>query len=347
MRPIGVGIERLDYTKGIPDRIRGLDFLFQNHPEYRGRLRFIQVAVPSRMHVPAYQQIDREVDEAVKEINARWRSGSWEPVTYIKSHQGPADMMALHRLSRFCIVSSLHDGMNLVAKEYIASRTTDGVLILSRFTGSARELSDALLINPFAIEETAEAIHRALTMPEDERRRKMQRMRAHVSRSNVYRWAGRILSSLLKFDLPEGERADDDPLLNGRATGNRGPDRQVGLDPPRARFRRDARPLADLVPRMSLSPNRSARSSPGLAGSERVTAMIVSGRSLQDVAGKVGLPGLIYAGNHGLEIEGPGLKFVEPTAAATVQRLEGVTEGIADPACGAARRAGGTEGADH
>ena len=118
---IGVGIERLDYTKGIPDRIRGLDFLFQNHPEYRGRLRFIQVAVPSRTHVPAYQQIDREVDEVVKEINARWRSGSWEPVTYIKSHQGPTDMMALHRLSRFCIVSSLHDGMNLVAKEYIAS----------------------------------------------------------------------------------------------------------------------------------------------------------------------------------------------------------------------------------
>ncbi len=202
---IGVGVERLDYTKGIPDRIRGLDFLFQNHPEYRGRLRFIQVAVPSRTHVPAYQQIDREVDEAIREVNARWRSGSWEPVTYIKSHQGPVDMMALHRLSRFCIVSSLHDGMNLVAKEYIASRyDEDGVLILSRFTGSARELTDALPINPFAIEETAEAIHRALTMPEDERRRKMQRMRRQVSRNNVYRWAGRILSSLLKFDFPEG-----------------------------------------------------------------------------------------------------------------------------------------------
>ena len=202
---IGVGVERLDYTKGIPDRIRGLDFLFQNHPEYRGRLRFIQVAVPSRTHVPAYQQIDREVDEAIREVNARWRSGSWEPVTYIKSHQGPVDMMALHRLSRFCIVSSLHDGMNLVAKEYVASRyDEDGVLILSRFTGSARELTDALLINPFAIEETAEAVHRALTMPEDERRRKMQRMRAQVSRNNVYRWAGRILSSLLKFDFPEG-----------------------------------------------------------------------------------------------------------------------------------------------
>ncbi len=131
---LGVGIERLDYTKGIPDRLRGLDYLLESHPEYRGRLRFIQVAVPSRIHVPAYQQIDQEVDEAVRAINDRWRTDDWEPVTYIKQHQGPVDMMALHRLSQFCIVSSLHDGMNLVAKEFVASRhDEDGVLILSRF----------------------------------------------------------------------------------------------------------------------------------------------------------------------------------------------------------------------
>jgi trehalose 6-phosphate synthase len=113
-------------------------------------------------------------------------------------------MMALHRLSRFCIVSSLHDGMNLVAKEFVASRhDDDGVLILSRFTGSARELGDAILVNPFSIGEIAEAIFTALEMPEEERRRRMQRMRAHVKEYNVYRWAGRILSSLLKFDFPE------------------------------------------------------------------------------------------------------------------------------------------------
>ena len=201
---IGVGIERLDYTKGIPDRLRGLDYLFENHPEYRGRLRFIQVAVPSRTHVPAYQQIDREVDEMVKEINARWRSGSWaadhvhqEPPG-ADGHDGVTPPLAiLHRQLAPRWDESRGQGIHRQPHD-------DGVLILSRFTGSARELSDALLINPFAIEEIAEAIHRALTMPEDERRRKMQRMRAHVSRSNVYRWAGRILSSLLKFDFPEG-----------------------------------------------------------------------------------------------------------------------------------------------
>jgi len=206
--PIGVGIERLDYTKGIPDRLRGIDYLLETHPEHRGQVRFIQVAVPSRTHVPAYQQIDTEVDEIVKEINDRWRSGGWEPITYIKKHQGPADMMALHQLSRFCIVSSLHDGMNLVAKEYVASRhDEDGVLILSRFTGSAREFGDALQINPFSVVEIAEAVSLALSMPEDERRRRMQRMRAQVEKNNVYRWAGRVLSSLLKFDFPGGTDA--------------------------------------------------------------------------------------------------------------------------------------------
>ena len=135
---IGVGIERLDYTKGIPDRLRGLDFLLDYHPEYRGVLRFIQVAVPSRTHVPAYEQIAREVQETVDQINAKWRTEEWEPITYVTRRQGPVDMMALHRLARFCIVSSLHDGMNLVAKEFVASRVDDdGVLILSRFTGAA------------------------------------------------------------------------------------------------------------------------------------------------------------------------------------------------------------------
>ena len=202
---IGVGIERLDYTKGIPDRLRGIEYLLESHPEYRGRARFIQVAVPSRIHVPAYQQIDREVDETVAAINANWGAEGWEPITYIKQHQGPVEMMALHRLARFCVVSSLHDGMNLVAKEFVASRhDEDGVLILSRFTGAARELVDGILINPFSIGEVAEAMHSALSMPEDERRRRMQRMRAQVEKNNIYRWAGRILSGLLAFDFPEG-----------------------------------------------------------------------------------------------------------------------------------------------
>ena len=201
---IGVGIERIDYTKGIPERLRALDCLLETHPEHLGRLRFVQVAVPSRTHVPAYRQLSVEVDELVEEINWKWRIPD---VGADHLHQDPSragrdDGPAPP--GRFCVVSSLHDGMNLVAKEFVASRfDEDGVLVLSRFTGSARELTDALLINPFAVDELADAIHRALTMPEDERSRRMQRMREQVAGNNVYRWAGRILSGILKFDLPE------------------------------------------------------------------------------------------------------------------------------------------------
>ncbi|MFO0935789.1 MAG: trehalose-6-phosphate synthase [Gemmataceae bacterium] len=201
---IGVGIERLDYSKGIPNRLRGLDDFFERYPEYRRRVTFVQIAVPSRLRIPAYQRLAQEVDSLVEEINFKWSDRGWSPIVYVKQYQGPTDMMALHRLSQFCIISSLHDGMNLVAKEYVASRTDeDGVLILSQFTGSARELDDALLINPFAFHEIADAMNQALTMPKDERTRRMKKMRDHVARCNVYRWGGKILSELLKFEFQE------------------------------------------------------------------------------------------------------------------------------------------------
>lgn len=201
---LGIGIERLDFTKGIPDRLRGLDWLFETHPEQIGKLIFLQVAVPSRAEIPQYRQIGEEVDELTEQLNRKWARGAWRPIVLLKEHQGRPDMMALHRLADFCVVSSLHDGMNLVAKEFVASRfDEDGALILSKFTGSARELTDALLVNPFAVHEIAEAMHQAVTMAPDERRRRMSRMRAEVERNNVYRWAGKALSALLKFDFPE------------------------------------------------------------------------------------------------------------------------------------------------
>ena len=201
---LGIGIERLDYTKGIPERLLALDRFFERHPEYRERLSFVQVAVPSRWHVAAYQQLDEQIDRAVERINWRWGTDGWAPIIYRKEHFGPVDMMALHRLAHFGVVSSLHDGMNLVAKEFVASRTDDdGVLILSQFTGSARELTDALQVNPFAIDEIADAFRSALEMPREERQRRMKRMRAAVASNNVYRWAGKILSALLRLDVPE------------------------------------------------------------------------------------------------------------------------------------------------
>lgn len=201
---IGVGIERLDYTKGIPQRLQAVDLLLERHSELKCRFVFVQSAAPSRSHIAEYQKVEDEVENLIERINFKWKEGAWKPILFVKEHQGPTSMMALHLLAHFFIVSSLHDGMNLVAKEFIASRADgDGVLVLSRFTGAARELSDALLVNPYAIHETADAMHQALIMPREERTRRMKRMREHLERHNVYRWGGKILSELLKFDFPE------------------------------------------------------------------------------------------------------------------------------------------------
>jgi trehalose 6-phosphate synthase len=203
-RVLGVGIERIDYSKGIPERLRAVDRLLEEYPEYRQRLVFAQVGVPSRQHVPQYQQIDIEIDRLVEQINWKWGTGLWKPIVYFKRHFSTEEMMALHRLARFCVVSSLHDGMNLVAKEFVASRLdTKGVLLLSRFAGSSRELTDAIQFNPYAQDEMVAAMRHALEMDLSEQRRLMERMQAVVMENNVYRWAGKILSTLLKFDFPE------------------------------------------------------------------------------------------------------------------------------------------------
>ncbi|MEX2261072.1 MAG: trehalose-6-phosphate synthase [Bryobacteraceae bacterium] len=203
-RVFGVGLDRIDYTKGIPDRLRSLDRFLETNPEFRERLVFLQVGVPSRIHIEEYRLLGEEIESLVEEINWKWLTRSWRPIVLLKQHLGPRAMMALHRLADFCMVTSLHDGMNLVAKEYVASRSDDdGVLILSRFTGAAGELEDAVLVNPFDREDCADAIRKALEMPAEERRRRMQKMRAVVAGNDVYRWAGKIVSSLLKFEFPQ------------------------------------------------------------------------------------------------------------------------------------------------
>lgn len=203
-RHLGVGLERLDYTKGIAERLRGYNDLLQHHPEWRDRVVFAQVAVPSRSQLAEYRNVEEEVDKLVLQINDRWGRGDWVPVILLKQHYDSADMMALHRLARFCVVSSLHDGMNLVAKEFIASRADEqGALILSRFTGAHRELPEALEINPFAIHELSAAMLLALEMSPAEQRRRMARLREQVAYNNIFRWAGKFLSELLKFELPE------------------------------------------------------------------------------------------------------------------------------------------------
>jgi trehalose 6-phosphate synthase len=197
---LGVGVERWDFTKGILERFLALETLFDKHPEWRGRLTFLQVAAPSRSKLPAYQALQRETMSELERINGRFRTGDWQPIVLIGQHQEPAQVFELYRAADFCLVNSLHDGMNLVAKEYVAAREDeDGVLILSNFTGASRELTEALLVNPFDVSETAAAIVAALDMPREERQKRMQLMRRTVAESNVYRWAGRMLVDVARI----------------------------------------------------------------------------------------------------------------------------------------------------
>ncbi len=205
-RKIGASIERLDYSKGIPQRLSAIEYFLERHPEWHERVCFVQIAVPSRDHLSTYQAEQLAVDEAVERINMRFGNSAWQPIYLLKEHHKSADMIALHRLADFFMVNSLHDGMNLVAKEYIASRCDDkGVLILSNFTGASRELTQAIRVNPYSIEEVADAIQTALKMSSRSQIKRMRLLREQVASQNVYRWAGRLLMSMLRV-----ESYDDD-----------------------------------------------------------------------------------------------------------------------------------------
>jgi trehalose 6-phosphate synthase len=194
---VGVAIDRIDYTKGIPHRLKALDKFFAKYPEYQGRVVLFQLGEPSRIHIKRYKELNAEVDDLVEEINWKYQSRGWKPIVYVKRHCTPATLLAFNMLARFCIVSSLHDGMNLVAKEFVSSRIdNDGVLILSKFTGAARELDEAVLINPYATDEFAEAIKKAVEMSSSERSERMKKLRQTVSDNNIYKWAGDIISEL-------------------------------------------------------------------------------------------------------------------------------------------------------
>ncbi len=191
---IAVGIERFDYTKGVLDRIRAVDTLLETHPEWRGRFVLVQAAAPTRSKLSTYKGLQDEAMQLADEVNAKYADVQPAPVRLIIRHHEPAEVFELFRAADVCIVSSLHDGMNLVAKEFIAARDDErGVLVLSHFAGASRELAEALIINPYDAHATGQALHSALVMPEAEQHERMRLMRAYVSSRNVYRWAGRML----------------------------------------------------------------------------------------------------------------------------------------------------------
>ncbi len=212
-RPLLVGVDRIDYTKGIPERLRALDRMLEKSPEWIGRFHFLQVGAPSRTSLAAYRDLSDEVLRLSTDINAKYGSDTWQPIVFLNENVGPHDITLLYRVAAGCVVSALHDGMNLVAKEFVAARDDEqGVLVLSRFTGAARELSEACLVNPFHVDEMADALLGALTMPAEEQKRRMRKMRAQVATHNIFRWAGMLLSEVGKLVEPSADAEQPDVL---------------------------------------------------------------------------------------------------------------------------------------
>jgi trehalose 6-phosphate synthase len=194
---IAVGVDRIDYTKGLPERFRAVGRFLEKHPQHRERFTFVQLGAPSRTHIRRYREHIAELEALADEINWKFQTDNWKPIRFLVAHHDGPVVHAFLKMASVCIVSSLHDGMNLVAKEYVAAKEDcDGVLILSEFAGAARELSDALIINPYDTEQFADAIRYAAEMDGDERRTRMERMRRQVEEHNVYRWAANFLTDL-------------------------------------------------------------------------------------------------------------------------------------------------------
>jgi len=207
---LGVGVDRVDYTKGILERFRGIERFLEQYPAYLMRFTFVQIGAPSRTDIPRYRQFLDEVTAEADRINERFQSGRWKPIVLLKKHHSHEEIEPFYRAASVCLVTSLHDGMNLVAKEFVVSRQDNrGALILSTFTGAAQELTDALLINPYDVDQVAQAIYQALELSEKQQEERMARMRKTVLEHNVYGWAASLLSDLteIRVEVPEQSKA--------------------------------------------------------------------------------------------------------------------------------------------
>ena len=203
---LGVGVDRMDYTKGILERFLAVERFLEKHPRYQGQFSFIQIGAPTRSHLKRYHDLEAEIEAESGRINWRFQRDKWRPIVLLKRQHSHDEIQPYYRAADLCLVTSLHDGMNLVAKEFVAARNDEsGVLVLSIFTGAARELRDALQVNPYDIDQTAEAIRAALEMEPDEKQSRMQHMRRAVREHNIYEWAGSLIAELceVRLDLPD------------------------------------------------------------------------------------------------------------------------------------------------
>ena len=194
---IGLGVDRLDYTKGLLERFKALEFFFDTNPTHKENFTFLQIASPSRENVPKYQQFNTDLTKEAERINNKFKTKTWQPIVLLKKHHSHEELAPLFKIADVCMVTSLHDGMNLVAKEYVAARNDEnGVLILSKFAGAVRDLKGALVVNPYSAEETSEAINIALNMPLSEQQKRIKKMRESIKNYNIYRWSAEFIRAV-------------------------------------------------------------------------------------------------------------------------------------------------------
>lgn len=321
-----LGVDRLDYTKGIVRRLLAIERLLEEHPSLRRQVQLTQVLVPSRERVKEYGELKREIDETVGRVNGTFSEPGWSPIRYFVRALPPGELFAAYRRADVALVTPLRDGMNLVSKEYVAAQLEDdGVLILSEFAGAAEELQEAITVNPFDVDAVAEAIHRALVMPEDERHARMSALRARVRAHDVHAWvrgfiersehAAAAARATVVTALDETRRRLAPWLAERQAVAlfldYDGTLTPIIRDPAQARLSDAAREAVEM-----------ARRAP------QVDVTVISGRALDDVRDLVGVEGLTYAGNHGFEIEGPGVSLRHPGAERFAHALQSAHDGL-------------------
>jgi len=292
---VALAVDRLDYTKGIMQRLQALELFFRRYPDFRGAVTFVQIAVMTRSGEP-YRSFRREIEERIAGINAEFGTSEWRPVLYFRKKLDQEDLVAWYRLADLALVTPLRDGMNLVAKEYVAARHDgSGALILSTLAGAAAELSKAFLVDPNDSGAFVSAIRQVLTMPDREKRTRMAGLRGQVRKNTIFHWVGEILDELAL--LPAVKRGARHALSQGEELQKRLAGRELFLC---LDFDGTLAPIVE-QPEMATLPDSIRILIEALR--ERYPLAVISGRSLQDLKGRVGLSGLVYGGNHGAEME--------------------------------------------
>ncbi|XP_014261998.1 alpha,alpha-trehalose-phosphate synthase [UDP-forming]-like [Cimex lectularius] len=333
-----LGVDRLDYTKGLVHRMLAFERLLEKHPEYIETVNFLQISVPSRTNVKEYKQLKEEIDQLIGRINGKFSRPNWSPIRYIYGCINQEQLAAIYRDSAIALVTPLRDGMNLVAKEYVACQIKDpGVLILSPFAGAGGMMHEALLVNPYEIDDAAATLHRALQMPLDERELRMRQLRHREQLMNVNHWMKTFLSAIGALSTDE----EDDPLtakmlplslddfdhyLNNHIDNNCKLSLILDYDGT----------LVQLTshPDLAVLPSETKKVLERLANMPDVNIAVISGRRLENVIHMVGIDSITYAGSHGLEILHPdGTKFMHPVPNAYAEKLRELMRLLQDEVC--------------